>query len=175
MTPLVSIQNPDPEKCQEVRERELASFSILKKNRDLDMGEKWCPRVLGLCFFLNISPPFLGLWFFFQNTEIGKFSLSLSLPDIFQDQGSGYSLRVSSGRLYSISPVTISCKCLGCSNLLVKFYTTLPYILPLVTWVLQSRLAFYCRVGLLLHKLKKEDNLTCASYLQHLLSQTQRS
>ena len=58
LTPLMSIQNPDPEKCQEVSERELASFSVMKKNRVPDMGEKWCgkkqsPRVLGLCFFLT--------------------------------------------------------------------------------------------------------------------------
>ena len=31
MTPLVSIQNTDPEKFQEVSERGLSSFSVLKK------------------------------------------------------------------------------------------------------------------------------------------------
>ena len=43
---------------------------------------------------------------------------SLSLPDIFQDQGSKYSLRVSSGSLYRVSPVKIPSKCYGRSNLL---------------------------------------------------------
>ena len=39
--------------------------------------------------------------------------LSLSLTDISQDQGSGYSLRVSSASLYGVSPS----KCWGWSNL----------------------------------------------------------
>ena len=38
MTPLVSIQNPDPEKIQEVSERELASFSVLKKTESQTWG-----------------------------------------------------------------------------------------------------------------------------------------
>ena len=38
MTPLVSIQNPDPEKFQEVSERGLASFSVLKKTESKTWG-----------------------------------------------------------------------------------------------------------------------------------------
>ena len=38
MTPLVSFQNPGPEKFQEVRERALASFSALKKNKSQAWG-----------------------------------------------------------------------------------------------------------------------------------------
>ena len=42
----------------------------------------------------------------------------LKLPDIFQDYGSGYSLRVSSVSLYGVSPNQIPFKCWGWSNLL---------------------------------------------------------
>ena len=62
LDPLVSIQNHGPEKCQEVRERDLCFFSVLKKNRVPDMGEKWCKKnrvqeFLDSVFFLTISPP----------------------------------------------------------------------------------------------------------------------
>ena len=39
LTPLVSIQNLDPKKGQEVSERGLASFSVLKKNKLRHEGE----------------------------------------------------------------------------------------------------------------------------------------
>ena len=76
---LVCIQNPDPQKFQEVRERGLASFSVLKKTESQTWGrngEKKSQRILVV----------------FQSTEIGKSSLSHFLK-FFQDQGSGYSLR----------------------------------------------------------------------------------
>ena len=41
LDPLMSMRNPGREKCQEVRERELCFFSVLKKNRVPDMGGKW--------------------------------------------------------------------------------------------------------------------------------------
>ena len=53
---------------------------------------------------------------FFPNTKKNKV-LSHSLPDIFKDQVSGYSLRGSSGTLYGVSPVKIPSKCWGWSNL----------------------------------------------------------
>ena len=43
--------------------------------------------------------------------------LSLTPLEIFQDQGSGYSLRVLSGSLYGVSPVKIPSRCWGWSNL----------------------------------------------------------
>ena len=49
--------------------------------------------------------------------------LSLSLTDIFQDQGSEYSLRGSSGILYRVSPVKIPSKCWGWSNLVLMHWT----------------------------------------------------
>ena len=52
----MSIQNPDSEKIQEVSERGLASFSVLKKTEFQTWGgngakKKQSPRTLGLCFF----------------------------------------------------------------------------------------------------------------------------
>ena len=74
-------------------------------------------------FFSHHFSPMSGTLFFFQSTEIGK--SSLSLPEIFQDQGSGYSLKVSSGSLYGISPVKIPSKCWGWRNLVyVLKYTS---------------------------------------------------
>ena len=80
LTPLVSIQNPDSEKFQEVSERGLASFSVLKKNRVPGMGGKWWEKnrvqeLLDSVFFHTISPPCLGLCFF-QNTKTCKSSLT---------------------------------------------------------------------------------------------------
>ena len=116
MTPLVSIQNPDPEKVKEVSKRGLASFNVMKKTDSQKWGRNGVEKIKVQEFFLNISPPCLGLCFFLlQITEIGK--SSLSLPENFQGQGSGYSLRVSSGSLYGVSPVNIPSKCWGWSNL----------------------------------------------------------
>ena len=52
----MSIQNPDLEKIQEVSERELASFSVLKKTESQTWGRKGVKKnrvqeILGLCFF----------------------------------------------------------------------------------------------------------------------------
>ena len=113
LTPLVSIQNPGPEKCQEVRERELCFFSVLSPRHGGEMvWKKQSSRVLGLCFFSHHFPPCLGLRHWKNKV------LSLSLPDIFQDQGSGYSLRGPKGILYRISPIQIPSKCWGWSNLM---------------------------------------------------------
>ena len=62
MTPLVSIQKPGPEKFQEMTERELANFSVLKKKPSPRHGggngeKKQSPRTLGLYFF---PTPFFG-------------------------------------------------------------------------------------------------------------------
>ena len=51
LTPLVSIQNPDPEKIQEVSERELTSFSVLKKTES---------KSSSTLFFLHHFPPMPG-------------------------------------------------------------------------------------------------------------------
>ena len=67
----------------------------------------WVQKFLDSVFFSPFPRHTWDSVFFFQNTEIGKFSLSLPVPDIFQDQGSVYSLRVSSGSLYGVSPVKI--------------------------------------------------------------------
>ena len=74
LTPLVSIQNPDPEKFQEVRERGLASFSVLKRKEKVpDMGESKSSWTL--VFFPHHFPPCMGLCFF-QNTKTCKSSLT---------------------------------------------------------------------------------------------------
>ena len=106
------------------RERTLFFFQHSEKNRVPDMGEKWCekkqsPRVIWLCFFSHHFPPCLGLCFFLNHWK--NKVLSLSLSDIFQDQGSGYSLRRSSGTLYGVSPVKIPSKCWGWSNLVLTY------------------------------------------------------
>ena len=75
-------------------------------------------------FFFLPFPPHVWDSVFFQNTEKNKVC-SLSLPDIFQDQGSGYLLRGSSGTLYGVSPVKIPSKCWGWSNLLLNHHFTL--------------------------------------------------
>jgi hypothetical protein len=73
LTPLVSIQNPGPEKCPEVRERELGFFSVMSPRYGGEMvWKKKSPRVLGLCFFPHHFPLCLGLCFFFQITEKNK-------------------------------------------------------------------------------------------------------
>ena len=84
-----------PEKIQEVREKGLASFSVPNKNRVPDMGGNSVTN-LRVQEFL---PPMPGTLFFFQNTKTGK--SYLSLPEFFQDQGSGHSLRVVGLLLYS--------------------------------------------------------------------------
>ena len=56
--------------------------------------------------------------------EIGKTSL-FNFLQIFQDQGCGYALRVSSSSLCGVSPVKIPPKCWGFSNLLSKLPETL--------------------------------------------------
>ena len=76
----MSIQNPDPEKSQEVREGGLASFSVLKKKTESQTwGRNGVKKpsliVLGLSFLFTIFP---HAWdsVFFQRAEIGKSSLS---------------------------------------------------------------------------------------------------
>jgi hypothetical protein len=81
LTPLVSIQNPGPEKCQEVRERELSFFQCSEKNTVPDMrgnGErkKHSPTTLGLCFFFTAFLPHVWDCFF---SEHWKKQSSLSL------------------------------------------------------------------------------------------------
>ena len=75
------IQNPDSEEFQEVSDRGLAIFSVLKKTESQAWGRNGGEknRVQELFFrTLKLASP-----------------LSL-FPEVFQDQGSGYSLRVSS-------------------------------------------------------------------------------
>ena len=73
----LSIQNPCPEKIQEVRERGLASFSVLKKIKSQTWGGNVVksPRVLGLYFVFQTIPP-MPWALFFQNITISKSSLS---------------------------------------------------------------------------------------------------
>ena len=64
LTPLVSIQNPDSEKFQEVSERGLASFSVLKKTEcqawgGNGAGKKTESKNSWTLFFHTISPPCL--------------------------------------------------------------------------------------------------------------------
>ena len=90
-------------------EKGLASFSVLKKTKKTESKNSWT-----LFFFLTISPPCLGLSFF-QTTK--KYKFSIPLPDIFQHQGSGNSLRGAKGSLYWSCPIRIPSKCWGWSNL----------------------------------------------------------
>ena len=71
------------------------------------MRKKTSPRTLGLCFLTLFLPHVLDSVFF---RTLKKTNFSLSLPDIFQGQGSGYSPRGSSGTLYRVSPVKIPSK-----------------------------------------------------------------
>ena len=66
-------------------------------------------------FFFSLFPPYA--WDPVFSEHLNWQILSLSLTDIFQDQGSGYSPRVSSASLYGVSPVKIPSKCWGWSNL----------------------------------------------------------
>ena len=100
----MSIQNPGPEKFKEVRERTY-HFQCSEKTESQAWGgngeKKKVQELLESVFFHTISP---------------------------QDQGSGDSLRVSSGSLYGVSPDQIPSKCWGWSNLATTFTTTL--VLP---------------------------------------------
>ena len=82
------------------------------------------PRTLGL-WFSHHSSPMSGTLLFFRTLKLA-IPLSLSLPEIFQDQGSGYSLWVSSSSLYGVSPDQISFKCWGWSNLVYRVQCTHP-------------------------------------------------
>ena len=72
----MSIQNPDSEKFQEVSERGLASFSVLKKTESQTWGrngvKKKSPRVLGLFFFP--APFLLHAWdsVFFRTLKLAS-------------------------------------------------------------------------------------------------------
>ena len=85
----MSIQNPDPEKFQEVSERGLASFSVLKKTESKawegNGAKKKGPRTLGLCFFSHHFSPMSGTLFFSEHLNLQV--LSHSHPEIFLDQG----------------------------------------------------------------------------------------
>ena len=90
------------------------------------MGGKWSekkqsPRASWTLFF---SEPFLPhVWdsVFFRPLKI--ISSLLSVPEIFQHQGSGNSFRGAKGSLYWFCPIQILSKCWGWSNLL---FTLLP-------------------------------------------------
>ena len=74
LDPLVSIQNPGPEICQEVRERELCFFlghggEMVRKNR--------VQQLLDSVFFTPFLPHVWDSVFFLQNTKKNKV-LSLS-------------------------------------------------------------------------------------------------
>ena len=84
------------------------------------MGGKWCKKNTeseSLFFSPFTPPPMLGTLFIVRALKLAS-PLSLSLHEIFQDQGSGYLLRVSSGSLYGVSLVKIPSKCWGWSNLM---------------------------------------------------------
>ena len=68
-------------------------------------------------FFLTISPSCLGLCYL-RALKLASF---LSLSEILQDQGSGYSLRMSSCSLCEGSPLKITSKCCGWSNLVMMY------------------------------------------------------
>ena len=65
-------------------------------------------------FLFTTFPPFLGL-FFFRAEMFGL--LMEKIPLVCWSQSSGYSLRVSKGSLYRVSPEKIPPKCWGWSNL----------------------------------------------------------
>ena len=124
MTPLVSIQNPGPEKCQEVRERELCFFSVLTKNRVPDMGEKCCEKKTEsksswTLFFFTQFPPHVGDSVFFRAPKLAS---ALDYPSAtIQHQGSGNSFWGAKGSLYWFCPILILSKCLGWSNLIQHY------------------------------------------------------
>ena len=94
-------------------------FQYSEKNRVPDMGgngqkKNRVQKLLDSVFQHNFSP-LSGTLFFSEHSNWQV--LSPALPEIFQDQGSGYSQRVSSGRLYGVSPDQIPSKCWGWSNI----------------------------------------------------------
>ena len=68
----MSIQNPNPEKCQEVRERELASFSVLKKTESQTWERNGVKKTESKSSWTLFFP--MPVTLFLQSTEIGVFS-----------------------------------------------------------------------------------------------------
>ena len=90
------------------------------------MGEKWfgkkqSPRSSWTLFFFRPFPPHVWDSVFFRPLKM--ISSLLSVPEIFQHQGSGNSFRGAKGSLYWSCPIQIPPKCWGWSNLV---HTYLP-------------------------------------------------
>ena len=165
LTPLVSIQNPGPEKCQEVRERVLANFSGLKKNWVPDMGgnseKKTESKNSWTQFFFTPFLPYVWDSVFFRTLKLAS-PLSLASWN-FLGSGFGYSLRVSSGILYGVSPDQIPTKCLDGAT-----YTGLRRSLQIRfqhKFIFQKKQRLFARLFLLilvnLNKNKNKTNLFC--------------
>ena len=81
LTPIVSIQNPDPEKFQELRERGLANYSALKKTESQTCGgngeKKDRVQELLDSVFSHHSSPMSGTLLFFRTLKLA-IPLSLS-------------------------------------------------------------------------------------------------
>ena len=84
------------------------------------MGEKWfgkkqSPRSSWTLFFFRPFPPHVWDSVFFRPLKM--ISSLLSVPEIFQHQGSGNSFRGAKGSLYWSCPIQIPPKCWRWSNL----------------------------------------------------------
>ena len=81
-------------------------------------------RISWTLFFFNQFSPMSGTLFFFRPLKM--ISSLLSVPEIFQHQGSGNSFRGAKGSLYWSCPIQIPPKCWRWSNLVLITILPLP-------------------------------------------------
>ena len=128
LAPLNEFPEPWCWKISGTERRELIIFSGLKKTESQTWGGEMfrkkteSKKLLDSVFFQTISPPCLGLCFF---RPLKMISSLLSVPEIFQHQGSGNSFRGAKGSLYWSCPIQIPPKCWRWSNLICMLPSSL--------------------------------------------------